>query len=334
MGKFIDGSKQTLKERFSQIPCFCYSCIDMKNSFYKRDLISIEDLSEKEINQVLDLALKLKQKARPKALSGLLLASLFFEPSTRTRLSFEAAMLKLGGNVIGFSDDKQTSTQKGESLTDSIKMAGSYADILILRHSLEGAALLASEKTDVPVINAGDGANQHPTQTLLDLFTIRECQKKIHNLNIALIGDLKHARTAHSLAMALSHFKSRIYFVCPEYLMMPEEICFQLKQQRVRFSFHDRLETILPKCDILYVTRLQKERFQTPIDILKPPYAVRLDMMKKAKKSCRILHPLPRVSEIEPSIDDTEFAYYFEQAKNGLFLRQALLLLTLKNKVE
>jgi aspartate carbamoyltransferase catalytic subunit len=302
----------------------------MKNPLSGRSLISIADLSKDEILLVLKRAEEMKKKAPKELLKVKILASCFYEPSTRTRLSFESSMIRLGGSVIGFSDSGSTSVKKGESLKDSIKIMGHYADILVLRHPGEGAARVACESTDKPVINAGDGANQHPTQTLLDLFTIKECQKKLKSLSIAFVGDLKFGRTVHSLSLASAHFDMRLFFVSPEQLALPDEIGHSLKKQGVKFSFHRNIEEVLGKADILYMTRIQKERFDVSDgEKCKAAYILKEEMLKNAKKNLKILHPLPRVNEIEATIDKTPFAYYFQQAENGLYVRMALLSLIL-----
>lgn len=291
-----------------------------------KDIVSIADLSKEEI----ELILKNAEKMKPSdLLKGKILASCFFEPSTRTRLSFEAAMLRLGGSVIGFAEAGTTSAKKGETLSDSMRVIGSYADILVIRHHQEGSARLAAEATDTPVINAGDGANQHPTQTLLDLFTIRECQGKVDELHIALVGDLKYGRTIHSLSLALTHYPVRLYFVAPESLNLPDSITHELRKKGVKFSFHEKLEEVVPKVDILYMSRIQKERFPEMAHGFENPCRLKKGHLEKAKKNLKILHPLPRVDEIEASIDSTPFAYYFQQSANGVRVRMALLALIL-----
>jgi aspartate carbamoyltransferase catalytic subunit len=303
----------------------------MKNPLRKRSIISIADLSKEEILLVLKHAEEMKKKTPKELLKSKILASCFYEPSTRTRLSFESAMLRLGGSVIGFSDSCLTSAKKGESLQDSMKIIGQYADILILRHPSGGSARVASESTGKPVINAGDGANQHPTQTLLDLFTIKECQKNLKGLNLAFVGDLKFGRTVHSLSLACAHFDMRLFFVSPEQLALPEEIGHSLKKQGVKFSFHRTMEEVLGKIDILYMTRIQKERLDpAAYEEYKEIYVLKEEMLQKIKKNLKILHPLPRVNEIETPIDKTPFAYYFQQAENGLYVRMALLSLILE----
>jgi aspartate carbamoyltransferase catalytic subunit len=303
----------------------------MKNSLSNRSLISILDLSKQEILFILKRAAEMKNNIPTTLLKSKILASCFYEPSTRTRLSFESAMIRLGGHVIGFADPEFTSAKKGESLQDAMKIMGQYADILVLRHPSEGAARLASESTLKPVINAGDGANQHPTQTLLDLFTIKECQKTLKNLRLAFVGDLKCSRTVHSLSQACAHFDMRLFFVSHEKLVLPEEISHFLKKQGVTFSFHRTIEEVLDQVDILYMTRIQKERLSPSLyEECKDRCILTEKMLKKAKENLKILHPLPRTHEIEASIDKTPFAYYFQQAENGLYVRMALLSLILE----
>ncbi|MEK7084261.1 MAG: aspartate carbamoyltransferase [Patescibacteria group bacterium] len=303
----------------------------MPHNFLNRDIISITDLSKSEMLHVLDRAARLKKKPEPNILSGRVMGSCFFEPSTRTRLSFETAMQRLGGTVVGFADPNVTSTKKGETLHDSMRIIGQYADVIVIRHPLEGAARRAAEATETPIVNAGDGANQHPTQTLLDLFTIKETQKKLDGLHIAMIGDLKYGRTVHSLAQAMKHFDARFYFVAPESLQMPSYICDELKQHGIKFSIHERIEEVMKKADILYMTRIQEERFPDKMEYqrLKHVFELTPESLSGAQPSMRILHPLPRVNEIHPSVDDTPHAYYFEEAQNGLFVRQAVLSLLL-----
>jgi aspartate carbamoyltransferase catalytic subunit len=295
--------------------------------FINRNLVSISDLTKEEIEHILNLATRLQKAPIPDLCKGAILANCFFEPSTRTRLSFEAAMLRLGGAVIGFSESSNTSTKKGETLSDSIRVISAYADILAIRHPLEGAAAMAAEISPKPVINAGDGANQHPTQTLLDLFSIQQCQGKIDDLTFVIAGDLKYGRTVHSLCLALPHYRARLYFVCPEALYLPEPIIQNLRRKGIKFSFHTNLDEVMPKADILYMTRMQKERMEE-ID-LEHNCRLSLASLEKAKPNLRILHPLPRVDEIETAIDSTPYAYYFQQAQNGLYIRMALLALLL-----
>lgn len=303
----------------------------MKNPLRGRSIISITDLSKEDILLVLKRAEEMKKMGTKEPLRSKILASCFYEPSTRTRLSFESAMIRLGGKVIGFSNSDLTSVRKGESLQDTMKTVGKYVDAIVLRHPSEGAARAASESAEKPVINAGDGANQHPTQTLLDLFTIKECQKKLKGLKIAFVGDLKFGRTVHSLSLACAYFDMRLFFVSPEILAIPDEIWRSLKKQGVKFSFHRSIEEVLDKVDILYMTRIQKERFDLSLyEKFKDACILKEEMLKKARKNLKILHPLPRVNEIEAAIDKTPFAYYFEQAENGLYVRMALLSLILE----
>jgi len=294
-----------------------------------RDLVSIHDLSKNEIELILTTARKMQTNPRPDLLKGCILASCFFEPSTRTRLSFEAAMHRLGGSVIGFAEGGITSAKKGEALFDAMKIVGSYVDIGVIRHPQEGSARLAADASATPIINAGDGANQHPTQTLLDLYTIQQHLGKIDDLHIALSGDLKHGRTVHSLCLALAHYDVRLYFVSPENLTIPEAITHELKKKGVKFSFHATIDEVIPKVDVLYMSRIQKERFsdsntETPSGCL-----LKKKHLERAKKTLRILHALPRLDEIEKSIDTTPFASYFEQAANAVPVRMALLALIL-----
>ena len=303
----------------------------MKNTLYGRDIVSIGELSESEITLILDTAATIKQEGRPDYLKGKILGSCFFEPSTRTRLSFEAAMMRLGGQVIGFADSATTSTKKGETLSDSMRILSGYADAIVLRHSLEGAARLAAEVSNKPVINAGDGANSHPTQTLLDLFTIRECQGKLTELHMAFVGDLKYGRTVHSLAQAGARYHMRYYFVSPDILMMPDNVCDSLKNAGVRFSCHNSIEEVVDQLDILYMTRLQKERFaESEFKKVQDQFSLSASMLKNVKPNFRVLHPLPRVNELHTDVDKTPYAYYFEQAANGLFVREAILSLLLR----
>lgn len=300
-----------------------------KNTLAERDLVSIGDLSKNEIELILATAAEMKKKSRPDLLKGSILANCFYEPSTRTRLSFETAMHRLGGSVIGFSEASTTSAKKGETLYDSMKVIGQYGDIIVIRHPQEGSARLAADAIDKPVINAGDGANQHPTQTLLDLFTIRECQGKLDELNIALVGDLKYGRTVHSLSLALAHYSVRIYFVSPEALALPQAISHELKKKGVKFSFHNSLDDVLFKADVLYMTRIQKERFQDAAEPFVNRCVLTKKHLEKAKPNLRILHPLPRVDEIDIKVDSTPYAYYFQQSANGVPVRMALLALLL-----
>lgn len=303
----------------------------MRTSFHDRDIISISDFSKEDLDLLLEQTKEIKQTPQPTLLKGRLLGSCFFEPSTRTRLSFESAMHRLGGSVIGFSDIQTTSSKKGESLQDSMQMMAYYADVAVMRHPLEGAARLAADAAHIPIINAGDGAHQHPTQTFLDLFTIWESQGRLNKLAMALVGDLKYGRTVHSLAQALSHYNSRLYFISPLGLEMPKEICDELREKGIKFSFHRTYQEILDKVDILYMTRIQEERFihKQEYDQVKHSYVLTAEQLQNAKPNLKILHPFPRVNEIDRSVDTTPYAHYFQQAQNGLFTRQALLALIL-----
>lgn len=299
--------------------------------FQHRDILNVGDFTKEDILHLLQKTAQLKAAPRGDMLKDKILGSCFFEPSTRTRLSFEAAILRQGGAVVGFEDVRTTSTAKGESLSDTMKMMAHYCDVVVIRHPLEGSAQLAADAISVPVINAGDGANQHPTQTFLDLFSIYESQGTLEKLHIALVGDLKYGRTVHSLAQALIPFNCRLYFVSPAALEMPQEICNQLRASGIKFSYHLNLAEIMPRLDIVYMTRLQEERFVNKEEFteLKKHYRLTPQVLEHARKSLKILHPLPRVGEIDPQIDSTSHAYYFQQAQNGLYTRQALLALLL-----
>lgn len=307
----------------------------MINPLYRKDIVSISDLSKTDLELIVNLASVFKQHGPGPYLQQRVIASCFFEASTRTRLSFETAVQRLSGTLIGFSDGAHTSTKKGETLTDSIHMISAYADAIIMRHPQEGAARLAAEVSDVPVINGGDGANQHPTQTLLDLFTIFECQGSLENLSIAFVGDLKYGRTVHSLAQALCHFNPTFYFVAPDVLKMPAYIEAGLAEQGVQFEYLETLEDAIEKVDILYMTRVQKERFDpTEYMHIASDYVLKAPMLAAAKPSMKVLHPLPRVDEIHADVDATSFAYYFTQAENGVYAREALLSLVMNEQIK
>ncbi len=295
------------------------------------DIISINDLSKENILHILKTANKIKE-TKSNILQGKTLASLFFEPSTRTRLSFESAMLQLGGNVIGFADAGVSSVRKGESLSDTIKTVEKYCDVIVMRHNLDGAARLAADISSKPVINAGDGTNQHPTQTLLDLYTINETQGKINNLRIAIVGDLKYGRTVHSLTHALSMFENnRLYFVSPDMLKIPEHIRNELRENGIEYSEHAKIEDVVNEVDILYMTRIQKERFGDAMEYekVKNAYKLHAGMLKDAKENLKVLHPLPIVNEIHQSVYATKHAYFFQQVANGIHIRKACLTLVL-----
>lgn len=298
----------------------------MSNPLYRRDVISIGDLSRTDLEFIVNRSAELKQSGPLPLLKDRLIASCFFEASTRTRLSFETAVQRLGGTLIGFSDSGNTSAKKGETLSDSIQMIASYADAIIMRHPQEGSARLAAEVASVPVINGGDGANQHPTQTLLDLVSIAECQGRLEGLSVALVGDLKYGRTVHSLAQALGHFNPTFYFVSPDALAMPTYIEDNLTAMGIRFNRVESLEEVITMVDVLYMTRVQKERLDpTEYTHIASQFVLKADMLSRARANLRVMHPLPRVDEIHPSVDRTPFAYYFQQAENGVYARQALL---------
>lgn len=303
----------------------------MPTKLRDRDIISINELTKDEILSVLKFAKELKAKPQPKLLDGKVMGSCFFEPSTRTRLSFETAMQRLGGRVVGFADPAVTSAKKGETLYDSMKIIGQYVDVVAMRHPLEGAARRAAEATDKPILNGGDGANQHPTQTLLDLFTIQECQGKLNNLTITMVGDLKYGRTVHSLAQAMIHFNPTFYFVAPDFLQMPDYILSELKKAGITYHLKETIGEVINKSDILYLTRIQKERFSdiSEYDKAKDLYIMNTPLLSKVKPNLRIMHPLPRVNELKEAVDTTPYAYYFQQAENGLYVRQALLAMVL-----
>lgn len=300
------------------------------NPLYGNDIISINDLDLSHIQQIFSLASQLKQHGSRELLNQKIIAHCFFEPSTRTRLSFETATLRLGGQIIGFANDENTSIKKGETLHDTIRVISNYADLIIIRHPREGAARLAAEVSDKPVINAGDGANQHPTQTLVDLFSILECQKNLDGLSIALVGDLKYGRAIHSFVQACKLFNMRLFLVAPPALTLPESICDILKKDGVRFSFHQSLEEVIPKVDILYMSRIQQERLsKNEYPLMHKQYVLTPMLLQTAKQNLKILHPLPRVNEIDVKVDQHPAAYYFEQAANGIYIRQAVLALLL-----
>jgi len=300
-----------------------------------QNLISITDFSKEEYMRIMELAADFEANPDQRLLDGKVVATLFFEPSTRTRLSFETAINRLGGEIIGFTDSSSSSVTKGESLHDTIKMVSNYADLIVMRHPLEGSARYASEVSDVPVINAGDGANQHPTQTLLDMYSIVKTQETLDDINLFMVGDLKYGRTVHSLLMAMSHFDNPIFnFIAPPELAMPNEYKMYLQSKGLRYFEHTEFTDIISEADIIYMTRVQKERFPDPVDYekVKNVYILRNKMLKHTKDNLRILHPLPRVNEIHTDVDSNPKAYYFEQARNGVYTRMAIIahLLNLK----
>ncbi len=300
----------------------------------KRSLISIKDYGREEILELIKLADYFEHNPEPNLLSDKLIATLFFEPSTRTRLSFETAIQRLGGRIIGFTDPNVSSTRKGESLRDTIKNVSLYVDLIVLRHPLEGAAKFANEISDVPIINAGDGANQHPTQCMLDLFSIMKTQGTLDNLKIALVGDLKYGRTTHSLVQAMSLFNATFYLVSPEELRLPTSSIQIIKDAKLQYVETTDLLSVIPDVDILYMTRVQRERFADPMEYerVKNSYILKNNMLEGSKDNFKVLHPLPRVNEINIDVDSNPKAYYFQQALNGVYMREALLAHTLNLK--
>lgn len=291
-------------------------------------LVSIDDISRDEILQLIEHARYFEEHPNHKFLDGKVVATLFFEPSTRTRLSFETAVNRLGGRIIGFSDAGTSSTSKGETLKDTIKMVSNYVDLIIMRHHLEGAARYATEVTDTPIINAGDGANQHPSQTLLDLYSISKTQGRLTDLTITMVGDLKYGRTVHSLLMAMRYFRPKFNFVASPELRMPEEYRQFCNANNIPYTEHTEFSPeVIAETDILYMTRVQRERFADILEYerVKDLYTLHASMLDCSKPNLRVLHPLPRVNEIDIDVDDNPKAYYFEQARNGLFARQAII---------
>ena len=294
----------------------------------RKSLVSIDQCTRDDILRILDNAKKFEQKPNRCLLEGKVVATLFFEPSTRTRLSFETAVNRLGGTIIGFQDASTTSSSKGETLKDTILMVSNYADVIIMRHHLEGSARYASEVTSIPIVNAGDGANQHPSQTLLDLYSIRETQGTLENLTITIVGDLKYGRTVHSLIVGISHFNPTFHFVAPEELRMPDEQKHFCAMHHIPYNEHVAFtEEIINQTDILYMTRVQRERFTDLLEYerVKNIYILRNKMLENSRPNLRVLHPLPRVNEIAYDVDDSPKAYYIQQARNGLFTREAIL---------
>lgn len=294
----------------------------------KRCLVSVANLPKEQILNLIRMGQEFEKRPNRKLLDGRIVATLFFEPSTRTRLSFETAANRLGAKVIGFTDPKVTSSTKGETLKDTIMMVSNYADVIVMRHYLEGAAKYASEVSPVPVVNAGDGANQHPSQTLLDLYSINKTQGKLDDLHILLVGDLKYGRTVHSLIMAMRHFNPTFHFIAPEELSMPEELKAYCREQGIKYEEQTEFnEEVIAKADIIYMTRVQRERFTDLMEYerVKDVYILRAAMLRNAKPNMKILHPLPRVNEIAYDVDDDSHAYYFEQARNGLYAREAII---------
>lgn len=294
----------------------------------KHDFVTIADLSKEKILYMIQMAKEFEIHPNREILKGKVVATLFFEPSTRTRLSFETAANRLGAKVIGFSDAKVTSATKGETLKDTILMVSNYADVIVMRHHIEGAAQYASEIAPVPIVNAGDGAHQHPSQCMLDLYSIYKTQGTLEDLNIFLVGDLKYGRTVHSLIMAMRHFNPTFHFIAPKELAMPDEYKLYCKQHGIKYVEHtDFNEDIIAESDILYMTRVQKERFSDLMEYerVKNVYILKKDMLCKARQNMKILHPLPRVNEIAYDVDEDPHAYYIQQAQNGLYAREAII---------
>lgn len=295
----------------------------MKN----KSLVSINDYTKEDYLKIIERAAEFEKNPVQKILDGKVIATLFFEPSTRTRLSFESAINKLGGKIIGFTDAASSSVKKGETLKDTIKTVANYSDLIIMRHPIEGSARYASEVSHVPIVNAGDGANQHPTQTLLDLYSIYKTQGTLENLNIFVVGDLKYGRTVHSLLMAMSHFNPTFNFISPESLKMPKEYKLFLDSLGIKYYEHEDFSEYIQDADIIYMTRVQRERFSDPIEYekVKNVYILKNEMLENSKDNLRVLHPLPRVNEISEDVDENPKAYYFQQALNGVYTRQAIL---------
>ena len=298
-------------------------------SLKSKDIISILDFTKEEMLYILDLSKRMEKEGGSDILKGKVLANLFFEPSTRTRLSFETAMKRLGGQVVGFDELGTTSTVKGESLRDSVRIIEGYCDIIVLRHFLEGASRLTADSVNIPVINAGDGASQHPTQTFVDLYTIKKVKGKLENLSIGFLGDLKYGRTAHSLAYAMSNFNAEMYFISPSSLRIPKDYLEELESRNVSYHEVESINEVSSKLDILYCTRIQKERFADPVEYEKVRgiYKLSKSVMDElnVKDDLKILHPLPRVDEMDESLDATSYAVYFQQAHSGIPVRETLL---------
>ena len=293
----------------------------------RHDFVTIADLSKEKIMYLLEMAHEFEKHPNREILKGKVVATLFFEPSTRTRLSFETAANRLGARVIGFSDAKASSVSKGETLKDTVLMVANYADVIVMRHYVEGAAQYASEVAPVPIVNAGDGAHMHPSQCLLDLYSIYKTQGTLDNLNIYLVGDLKYGRTVHSLITAMRHFNPTFHFIAPKELAMPEEYKIYCRNHGIKYVEHTEFnEDVIADADILYMTRVQKERFSDLMEYerVKNVYILKRQMLAKAKPNMKIMHPLPRVNEIAYDVDESQHAYYIQQAGNGLFAREAI----------
>ncbi len=292
-----------------------------------KNLISITDYTKEEIFKILDLAEDFEKNPNQNLLNNKVVATLFFEPSTRTRLSFESAISRLGGKYIGFTDASSSSVSKGESVKDTIMTVANYSDLIVMRHPIEGSARWASEVSRVPIVNAGDGANQHPTQTMLDLYSIRKTQGTLDNLNICFVGDLKYGRTVHSLLQAMAMFNTTYNFVSPKELRIPDEYKLYLDKKGLEYQEHRELDEVIKSADIIYMTRIQRERFSDPMEYekTKNAYVLKNDMLEETKENMKVLHPLPRVNEIDTNVDENTKAYYFTQALNGVYTRQAII---------
>jgi aspartate carbamoyltransferase catalytic subunit len=299
-----------------------------------KDLISMKDLSKEEILYFMEIAEKIEKQEIKPDMTGKLAALMFYEPSTRTHFSFATAMKKMNGQTITMRGTKNTSVSKGESFADTLMTISQYADIIVIRTAIEGSARYASEVVNIPVVNAGDGANQHPTQALLDLYSILKTQNTLENLTIGVAGDLKFGRTVHSLVQAMSDFNPKFKFISPSFLKMPTHIKEYLKDKNIEFEELDDIDEKISELDILYVTRIQKERFADPEEYekVKGSYILKKSMLSDVKKNFKVMHPLPRVDEISTDVDNTPYAYYFQQAKNGVYMRQAIIHLLLGGK--
>ncbi len=309
----------------------CTLAVDLRinnhTSMEKHNFVTIANLSKEQLLYLIEMAQEFEQHPNRELLKGKVVATLFFEPSTRTRLSFETAANRLGARVIGFSDAKVSSVTKGETLKDTILMVSNYADVIVMRHYIEGAAQYASEVAPVPIINAGDGAHMHPSQCLLDLYSIYKTQGTLENLNIYLVGDLKYGRTVHSLLMAMRFFNPTFHFIAPKELAMPQEYKLYCKEHNIKFQEHTAFnEKVIADADILYMTRVQKERFSDLMEYerVKNVYILKNEMLSNVKPNMKILHPLPRVNEIAYDVDNNPHAYYIQQARNGLYARESI----------
>lgn len=297
--------------------------VDLKG----KNLISISDYNKEEYLYLLKLAAEFHANPRQELLKDRVIASIFFEPSTRTRLSFESAASLLGAKIIGFSNPAATSQAKGESLFDTIQMVSSYSDLIVMRHNKDGAARYAAEVSGVPIINAGDGSNQHPTQCMLDLYSIHKTQGTLENLNITLVGDLKYGRTVHSLVEAMCNFNTTFHLVSPIALKLPSAVKMHIKKANLDYYQYTDIKDAISVSDIIYMTRVQRERFSDPLEYekVKDSYKMDASTLEGCQPNMRVLHPLPRINEIKPDVDQTPHAYYFQQAKNGVYVRQALM---------